>query len=137
MSLKQQKVLPASPAAGTHPDPSLDLPSIRAKLAAAHGPTLWRSVEQLAATAEFQEMLHREFPAGASEWKDTVSRRDFLKTAGASLALAGLTACTKQPTQEIYPYVNQPPELVLGEPLFYATSMVLGGYATGALVKSR
>jgi molybdopterin-containing oxidoreductase family iron-sulfur binding subunit len=82
-------------------------------------------------------MLHREFPAGASEWGDTVSRRNFLKLAGASLALAGLPGCTKQPTREIYPYVNQAAELVLGEALYYATSMLLGGYATGALVKSR
>jgi molybdopterin-containing oxidoreductase family iron-sulfur binding subunit len=57
--------------------------------------------------------------------------------AAATLALAGLTACTKQPTREILPYVKQPAELVLGEPLYYATSMLLGGFATGALAKSR
>ncbi len=57
--------------------------------------------------------------------------------AAACITLAGLTACTRQPTREIFPYVNQPAELVLGEPLFYATSMVLGGFATGALAKSR
>src|SRR5262249_10889334 len=55
----------------------------------------------------------------------------------ASFALAGLTACTKQPTEKIVPYVKQPEELVLGEPLFYATAMLLGGFATGLLVKSR
>jgi molybdopterin-containing oxidoreductase family iron-sulfur binding subunit len=126
---------------GAQPDapqrPSIDLAAIGAKLAGAHGPAYWRSVEELAGTTEFQQMQHREFPAGASEWEDTVSRRNFLKMAGASLALAGLPACTKQPTREIYPYVNQPAELVVGEPLYYATSMLLGGYATGALVKSR
>ncbi|HWI59872.1 MAG TPA: TAT-variant-translocated molybdopterin oxidoreductase, partial [Bacillota bacterium] len=90
-----------------------------------------------AETPEFQEMLHREFPPGAAEWWDGLSRRSFLKMAAASLALAGLTACTKQPTEEIYPYVKQPEELVLGQPLFYATSMVLGGFATGVLAKSR
>ena len=66
------------------------------------------------------------FPPGASEWWDDLSRRSFLKMAAASLALAGLTACTKQPPQEILPYVKQPEELVPGEPLFYATSMLLG-----------
>src|SRR5439155_1132347 len=46
-------------------------------------------------------------------------------------------ACTKQPTHQILPYVKQPEDLVLGEPLFYATSMPLGGFATGVLAKSR
>ena len=66
-----------------------------------------------------------------------MDRRSFLKMAAASLALAGLTACTKQSPHEILPYVKEPEELVPGEPLFYATAMVLGGFATGVLVKSR
>ena len=45
-----------------------------------------------------------------------------------------MNACTKQPVHKILPYVKQPEQLVLGEPLYYATSMVLGGYATGVLV---
>ena len=63
------------------------------------GPEYWRSLEELAGSAEFQEMLHREFPKGASEWLDSVSRRGFLKLMGASLAMAGMTACTKQPLE--------------------------------------
>src|SRR5471032_2065974 len=55
---------------------------------------------------------------------------------GASIALAGVTACTKQPTERIIPYVRQPEELIPGKPLFYATSMTLGGVATGLLVES-
>jgi MoCo/4Fe-4S cofactor protein with predicted Tat translocation signal len=38
---------------------------------------------------EFQEWLHREFPANASEFTDPVGRRHFLKIMGASIALAG------------------------------------------------
>ena len=34
------------------------------------------------------------------------------------------------------PYVRQPEELIPGRPLFYATAMPLGGYATGLLVES-
>ena len=48
-------------------------------------------------------MLHREFPKGASEWLDSVSRRGFLKLMGASMALAGMTACTKQPLSRSFP----------------------------------
>ena len=55
---------------------------------------------------------------------------------GASLALAGVTACTRQPAEKIVPYVRQPEELVPGKPLFYATAMPLGGVATGLLVES-
>src|SRR2546423_2512811 len=116
---------------------ALDLKSVREKLNRSSGQHYWRSLEELAETAEFKEMLHREFPPGATEWWDGLSRRNFLKMAAASLALAGVTSCTKQPPKEILPYVNQPTELVPGEPLVYATAMPLGGFATGMLVKSR
>ena len=55
---------------------------------------------------------------------------------GASLALAGVTACTQQPAEKIVPYVRQPEEMIPGKPLFYATAMPLGGVATGLLVES-
>ena len=55
---------------------------------------------------------------------------------GASIALAGLTGCTRQPTERIFPYVKAPEELVPGEPLFYATAHVHGGYARGILAES-
>jgi len=76
-----------------------------------HRPQYWRSLEELAQNKEFQERVQREFPAGAAEWEDGVSRRNFLKLTSASLALAGLTACTKQPIETIVPYVRQPEEL--------------------------
>src|SRR3954468_22040885 len=110
---------------GGEPSSGLDLAGIRAKLNGATGPQYWRSLEEVAGTKEFQNWLYREFPAGASEWSDEVSRRSFLKLAGASLALAGLSACAQQPTEKIVPYVRQPEEIVLGEPLFYASSFVM------------
>jgi len=115
----------------------LDVAAIRAGLAGKTGPDYWRSLEEVAQTRDFQRWVHREFPAGASEWADGVSRRNFLKLAAASLALAGLNGCTKQPVEKIVPYVRQSEEIVLGEPLFYASAFVLGGYATGVLVKNR
>ena len=93
------------------------------------GPEYWRSLEELAGSADFQEALHREFPKGASEWVDSVSRRGFLKVMGASMALAGMTGCVKLPLEPIVPYVRQPEEVVPGRPMFYATAMTLGGYA--------
>src|SRR5262245_26554907 len=54
----------------------------------------------------------------------------------ASLALAGLTACTKQPTEYFAPYARQPEEVVLGKPLYFATAMPFNGSAIGLLVES-
>jgi molybdopterin-containing oxidoreductase family iron-sulfur binding subunit len=120
-----------------HQKDKLDLASATAEIQKKNGPEFWRSLEELAGKPEFKEMMHREFPKGASEWLDAVSRRGFLKLMGSSLALAGMTACTRQPLEPIVPYVRQPEELVPGRPMFYATAFTLGGYATPLLVTSR
>ncbi len=122
--------------AAEQPARKLDLPGVRALLEKSHGREYWRSLEDLAQTDAFQDLMHREFPRYASEWDDGDSRRNFIKLMGASLALAGLTACTRQPTELITPYVRQPEELVPGRPLFFATAMPMGSGATGLLVES-
>ncbi|HYU32773.1 MAG TPA: TAT-variant-translocated molybdopterin oxidoreductase [Thermoanaerobaculia bacterium] len=114
----------------------LDLEELRERLRRKRGPELWRSLEELAGTPEFADMLHREFPRQASEWPEGVSRRNFLQLASASLALAGLTGCTKQPIEKIVPYVRKPEQLIPGKPLFFATALTHGGYATGVLAES-
>jgi molybdopterin-containing oxidoreductase family iron-sulfur binding subunit len=118
----------------------LDLQSVRERIEAVAdqkaGPEYWRSLEELAGSPDFQEQLHREFPKGASEWLDSVSRRGFFKAMGASMALAGMTGCVKMPLEKIVPYVRQPEEIVPGRPMFYATAMTLGGYANPILVES-
>ncbi len=82
-------------------------------------------------------MLQREFPRGRrSEWVDAVSRRGFLKVMGASLALAGLAGCTKQPDEPIFPYVKQPEDLILGKPMYFATAFPFPTGAIPVLVKS-
>src|SRR5437870_6577977 len=115
----------------------LDLESARAQPAGTQGPEYCRSLEALAGSPEFQEMLHREFTKGASEWLDSVSRRGFLRLMGASLAMAGMTACTKQPLEPIVPYVRQPEEVIPGRPMFYASAFTLSGYASPILVESQ
>ena len=126
------------------PGKKLDLAAVREKIdqATAHdaaektGPEYWRSLEELAGSAEFQDALHREFPKGASEWVDSVSRRGFLKVMGASLGLAGMTGCVKLPLEPIVPYVRQPENVIPGRPMYYATAVTLGGYASPVLVES-
>ncbi len=126
------------------PSKKLDLGTVRERIdaATAHdaaektGPEYWRSLEELAGSPAFQEALHREFPKGASEWLDKVSRRGFLKVMGASLGLAGMTGCVKLPLEPIVPYVRQPENVIPGRPMYYATAMTLGGYASPVLVES-
>jgi len=123
---------------------TLDLNLVREKMdaATAHdaaektGPQYWRSLEELAGSPAFQEALHREFPKGASEWLDTVSRRGFLKVMGASLGLAGMTGCVRMPIEPIVPYVRQPEEVIPGRPMYYASAITLGGYVSPVLVES-
>jgi len=115
---------------------SMELETVRAKLAAAKGPKYWRTLQELSDQPAFGELLQREFPRGAGEWLDPVSRRGFLKLAGASMALAGLAGCTKQPLEQILPYVRQPEYLVPGRPIFFATAMPFNGYAHPLLVET-
>ena len=114
----------------------IDIQSLRTKLEGSRGREYWRSLEAVSETPEFKEFLHREFPQNASEWLDPVGRRGFLKLMGASLTLAGVTACTRQPAEAILPYVRQPEEIVPGKPLFYATAMPFAGMGMGLLVES-
>jgi molybdopterin-containing oxidoreductase family iron-sulfur binding subunit len=114
---------------------TIDLSAVRATLRQG-GPQLWRSLDEAAESPASQDYLHREFPSHASEWLDPVGRRGFLKLMSASMALAGVTACTVQPQELIVPYVRQPEETIPGKPLFFATAMTLGGVAQGLLVES-
>src|SRR5277367_536321 len=115
---------------------AMDLAALRAKLAQDDGKRFWQSLEELSETKEYREFLENEFPHDPAKDTDGLNRRDVLKLAAASAALAGLSACTKLPTQKIVPYVKAPEEIVAGKPLFYATSMPLAGVAAGLLVES-
>ncbi|MCU0495520.1 MAG: TAT-variant-translocated molybdopterin oxidoreductase, partial [Chloroflexaceae bacterium] len=118
----------------------LEVEAARAKLRQARGPQFWRGLEELADTAEFRSLIEREFPQGAAEMADPVSRRTFMKLMGASLALAGLTGCTNwtvyMPPEKIAPYTKAPEGLVPGRKTYYASTATFGGYGAGVLVES-
>jgi molybdopterin-containing oxidoreductase family iron-sulfur binding subunit len=114
----------------------MTLVQIRQELKGVKGKRYWRSVDELANTAEFQAAVEKEFPSAAQEWVDPVSRRGFMKLMGASMALAGLAGCTKQPDEPIYPYVKAPEDLVLGKPNYFATAHPFVTGAVPLLVKS-
>jgi MoCo/4Fe-4S cofactor protein with predicted Tat translocation signal len=122
---------PAAPA-------KMTLAEVRAKLDGKTGRRFWKNLDEMADTPEFHELMREEFPrqSGAGEWVDSVSRRGFLKVMGASLTLAGLAGCTKQPDEPIFPYVKQPEDLVLGKPMYFATAFPFPTGAIPVLVKS-
>ncbi|HET8650185.1 MAG TPA: TAT-variant-translocated molybdopterin oxidoreductase, partial [Gemmatimonadales bacterium] len=96
----------------------------------------WRALEERIDSPEFQAELRAEFPAGADQLDRGISRRSFVRLLGASMALAGIGGCFRRPREPILPYVHRPEDVTPGQPLHYATAMLLGGYATGLLVES-
>ena len=98
-------------------------------------PVYWRSVGQLENSAEFQEVLAREFPEGITEAPDDVSRRGFLGAIAASVALAGMTSCRK-PETKILPFTKRPEGFKPGIAQHYATTINRNGCGIGVLVKS-
>jgi molybdopterin-containing oxidoreductase family iron-sulfur binding subunit len=118
------------------PQKKVDLTELREKLAAGRGPAFWRTLEEAAESDDLKEYVEQEFPGLSGQIPQGVDRRSLLKVMGASLAMAGAAACTKQPQETIVPYVRQPENLIPGLPMFYATAMTTAGYARGVLVES-
>ena len=97
--------------------------------------TYWRSLAQIEDRPEFRDALEREFPEGASELSEGVTRRDMIMLLGGTLSLAGLAGC-RRPVEEIVPYVTAPEEIVPGIPRYYATTMPFRRSAYGLIVES-
>ncbi len=116
--------------------PDVDIAALRTTTGEGNSPRFWRSLDELADTPEFRDHKENEFPHGATDPDAKLDRRELMKVMAASAAFAGLSGCTKLPTQKIVPYVRQPEEIIPGKPLFYATAVTLGGVATGVLVES-
>src|ERR1051325_4186872 len=97
--------------------------------------TYWRSLAQLEGSEEYRNALEREFPEGASEIPEGITRRDMMMLLGASLSLAGLAGC-RRPVVEIVPYVTAPEDTLPGIPRRYATTMPFRRSAYGLIVES-
>ena len=98
----------------------------------------WISLEQAENPTKFEKEIPGEFtssPIREGHEKEGVDRRDFMKIMGASAMMASLAGCTRRPIQKIVPYVNNPEEIIPGQPNFYASSDPLTGY--GLLLKTR
>src|SRR3569833_3348220 len=101
-----------------------DLETLRRHLQQQRGPLFWRSLDELARTPAFEAYLRQEFPSGAQIWSQpTVDRRTLLKLMGASLALAGLSGCSRPSHEPIVPYIEMPEYEVPGLPQRYASTL--------------
>ncbi|MFZ4589132.1 MAG: TAT-variant-translocated molybdopterin oxidoreductase, partial [Terrimicrobiaceae bacterium] len=88
-------------------------------------PRIWRSLRELEGDPEFEKHLQREFPRGAELYQDSgLSKRDFIKLMGASIALAGvgLTGC-RRPESYLVPFTKGVEYTIPGKFLYYATAM--------------
>ncbi|MGH9612314.1 MAG: molybdopterin oxidoreductase, partial [Bryobacteraceae bacterium] len=92
----------------------------------------WRTLEEYeGAPPPVEEPQAVDQPPPSEE-----SRRRFLSLMAASFGLSGLTACTRQPTEFIVPYVDPPEQTIPGRPQFFATAVPVNGGAQGVLVES-
>jgi molybdopterin-containing oxidoreductase family iron-sulfur binding subunit len=91
------------------------------------GPGVWAGIEELSDDPQFRAFIEAEYPT-IQEFTKT-ARRQFLKLMGASFALAGLTGCEKSSFVAALPYVDQPESETIGLPRYYATAVLLDGYA--------
>jgi molybdopterin-containing oxidoreductase family iron-sulfur binding subunit len=100
-------------------------------------PKYWRSLAELEGNPEFERFIEHEFAEPVSDLPPTSEeRRRFMQVMGASLAFAGLTTGCRWEQDYILPQTRRPEGLAPGEPRYFATSMDIGGYATGLLAKS-
>jgi MoCo/4Fe-4S cofactor protein with predicted Tat translocation signal len=127
---------PASPTPVEIPDESQFAPGRTPGEEHGYGRRYWRSVEEKLQGEAALPDRDREFPLGAFDVPKGFARRDFLQLMGASVALAGLTACTQKPVERILAYTKTPDGLTPGNPLHYATAAVREGLAVGVLVTS-
>ncbi|MBJ6759661.1 TAT-variant-translocated molybdopterin oxidoreductase [Myxococcaceae bacterium JPH2] len=132
----------ASPSAHTHGDAVEQVLEHAAKRSVpaegAYGKTYWLGLEEKLATPEFLEETRPEFPVGADLPPTGFVRREFMQLLGASLALAGASACSTRPSDErLVPYTKTPPEVVPGNALHYASGMTFAGHTSGLLITAR
>ena len=113
----------------------IELPIVDARKASPPRQRFWRSVAHLEGDPAFQEIAQHEFMPGITEQPGGATRRQFLQLMGASMAMAGLTAC-RRPVATIMPYSRKPEEIIPGIPLFYATAMPFRGALCPLLVES-
>lgn len=118
--------------------PSATHPEIEAATDDMQGRRYWRSLQEYADSPALREQIAAEFPDYDPDELLGMSRRKFMKLAGASMALAGLTltGCRRWPMEKVVPHNTRPEGTLPGVPETYASMLQRGGVATGLFVTS-
>ena len=119
-----------------HSHATLSGPEANASTTAQSAPAYWRHAAEYNGEIAIDPDKHREFPAEDADTLDATGRRNFMKVMGASMMMAGLTSCARQPEEKIVPYVKPPEDAVAGRFSYYATAVPSAGYALGAVATS-
>ena len=108
--------------------------------------TYWKSIDQIdSSNGDLKKLEHNEFVSKLPEDflsdeesldKGNTSRRDFLKYAGFTTAMATIAAC-EGPVINSVPYVVQPEQIRPGIANYYATTMADGYDFASILIKTR
>ena len=102
------------------------------------GRVYWQSLQEYADSPALREKIAQEFPDYDPDELLGMSRRKFMKLAGASMALAGLTltGCRRWPKEKVVAHNARPEGTLPGVPETYASMLQRGGVATGVFVTS-
>ena len=96
----------------------------------------WRSLDELTRTPSFVARAAQEFPSLAAALAVPQDRRRVLKLMAAGLALAGLGGCDDgAPSGELIAPVRPSADAIAHGSNMFATASVVGGYASGVLVR--
>ncbi len=109
---------------------------------------IWRSLDELAGTAAFADLLAHEFPALAADpgmsRGGLAGRRRFLASLAASLAFAaagGRRASADDGSVDrhglLVPFVRQPLSAIPSAPVVFSSAVLVDGFANGVNVTTR
>ncbi|MGN6093313.1 MAG: TAT-variant-translocated molybdopterin oxidoreductase, partial [Luteibacter jiangsuensis] len=98
-------------------------------------PRFWRALDELATDPAGRGLLAAAWPSLAG-LEPALDRRGFLRLLGASLAFAGLAACSGPPPEHIVPQVGRNGRTV-PHSARYATALATGGDVVGVVVTLR
>lgn len=107
-------------------------------IAEPQGRAYWQSLQEYADSPALRQSIAEEFPDYDPDELLGMSRRKFMKLAGASMALAGLTltGCRRWPKEKVVAHNARPEGTLPGVPETYASMLQRGGVATGLFVTS-